>query len=77
MSIADKAMFKVIFSGQKRMEKEWERMGIKDSNGNSRHITEQPKPNPEMDSGFSRTPWIFAIAVLIGFIFAFTRRKKR
>ena len=52
-------------------------LGIKDSNGNSRHITEQPKPNPEMDSGFSRTPWIFAIAVLIGFIFAFTRRKKR
>ena len=52
-------------------------LGIKDSNSNSRHITEQPKPNPEMDSGFSRTPWIFAIAVLIGFIFAFTRRKKR
>ena len=52
-------------------------LGIKDSNGNSRHITEQPKPNPEMDSGFSRTPWIFAIAVLVGFIFAFTRRKKR
>ena len=52
-------------------------LGIKDSNGNSRHITEQPKPTPEMDSGFSRTPWIFAIAVLVGFIFAFTRRKKR
>ena len=32
MSFADRAMFKVIFSGQKRMEKEWERMGIKDSN---------------------------------------------
>ena len=32
MSLADRAMFKVIFSGQKRMEKEWERMGIKDSN---------------------------------------------
>ena len=32
MSIADRAMFKVIFSGQKRMENEWERMGIKDSN---------------------------------------------
>ncbi len=32
MSLADRAMFKVIFSGQKRMEKEWERMGIKDQN---------------------------------------------
>ena len=32
MSFADRAMFKVIFSGQKRMEQEWERMGIKDSN---------------------------------------------
>ena len=32
MSLADRAMFKVIFSGQKRMEEEWERMGIKDSN---------------------------------------------
>ena len=32
MSLKDRAMFKVIFSGQKRMEQEWERMGIKDSN---------------------------------------------
>ena len=32
MSLADRAMFKVIFSNQKRMEKEWQRMGIKDSN---------------------------------------------
>ena len=32
MSLMDRAMFKVIFSGQKRMEQEWERMGIKDSN---------------------------------------------
>ena len=32
MSFADRALFKVLFSGQKRMEKEWERMGIKDSN---------------------------------------------
>ena len=32
MSLMDRAMFKLIFSGQKRMEKEWERMGIKDSN---------------------------------------------
>ena len=32
MSFADRAMFKVIFSGQKRMEEEWVRMGIKDSN---------------------------------------------
>ena len=32
MSLKDHAMFKVIFSGQKRMEQEWERMGIKDSN---------------------------------------------
>ena len=27
MSLKDRAMFKVIFSGQKRMEQEWERMG--------------------------------------------------
>ena len=32
MSFADRAMFKLIFSGQKRMEEEWVRMGIKDSN---------------------------------------------
>ena len=32
VSFADKAMFRLIFSNQKRMEKEWERMGIKDSN---------------------------------------------
>ncbi len=51
-------------------------LGIKD-NENTRHITEQPKPVAEVDSGFSRTPWIFAIAVLLGFIFAFNRRKKR
>ena len=30
MSLLDWGMFKVIFSGQERMEKEWERMGIKD-----------------------------------------------
>ena len=51
-------------------------LNIKDNSSN-RHITEQPKPVPEADSGFSRTPWIFAIAVLVGFIFAFNRRKKR
>ena len=32
MSLLDWGMFKVIFSGQERMEKEWERMGIKDKN---------------------------------------------
>lgn len=32
MSLADRVMFKVIFSNQKRMEKEWQRMGIKDNN---------------------------------------------
>ena len=32
VSLADKAMFKLIFSNQKRMEKEWKRMGIKDEN---------------------------------------------
>ncbi len=32
MSFADRAMFKILFSNQKRMEKEWERMGIKDQN---------------------------------------------
>lgn len=32
VSLADKMMFKVIFSNQKRMEKQWERMGIKDHN---------------------------------------------
>ena len=32
MTLLDRAMFKVIFSGQKRMEEEWERMGIKDQN---------------------------------------------
>ena len=32
MGPLDRAMFKLIFSGQKRMEEEWERMGIKDSN---------------------------------------------
>ena len=32
MSFADRAMFRLLFSGQKRMENEWERMGIKDSN---------------------------------------------
>ena len=51
-------------------------LGIKDG-GPNRHITEQPKPTEEIDTGFSRTPWIFAIAVLLGFVFAFTRRKKR
>ena len=50
-------------------------LGIKDG-GPNRHITEQPKPTEEIDTGFSRTPWIFAIAVLLGFVFAFTRRKK-
>ena len=43
----------------------------------ARHITEQPKPTEELDSDFSRTPWIFAIAVLVGFIFAVIRKKKR
>ena len=52
-------------------------LNIKDPNKNSRHITEQPKPTDDLDSGFSRTPWIFAIAVLLGFIFAFARKKKR
>lgn len=51
-------------------------LNIKDKSSN-RHITEQPKPNVEEDTGFSATPWIFAIAVLVGFIFAFSRRKKR
>ena len=51
-------------------------LGIKDK-GNNRHITEQPKPTAEPDSGFSATPWIFVIAVLVGFVFAFNRRKKR
>lgn len=32
VSLADKAMFKVIFSNQNRMEKQWQRMGIKDEN---------------------------------------------
>ena len=32
MSLADRVMFQVIFSNQKRMEKQWQRMGIKDSN---------------------------------------------
>ena len=32
VSLADKAMFRLIFSNQKRMEKEWQRMGIKDKN---------------------------------------------
>jgi multiple sugar transport system substrate-binding protein len=50
-------------------------LNIKDNNEN-RHITEQPKPTPDVDSGFNATPWIFAIAVLVGFIFAFIRRKK-
>ena len=31
-SLADQAVFKLIFSNQKRMEKQWERMGIKDKN---------------------------------------------
>ncbi len=52
-------------------------LGIHDENKNTRHILEEPKPTEELDSGFSRTPWIFAIAVLLGFIFAFTRKKKR
>ncbi|MBQ9037686.1 MAG: DUF521 domain-containing protein [Erysipelotrichaceae bacterium] len=30
--LAQKAVFKLIFSNQRRMEKEWERMGIKDKN---------------------------------------------
>ena len=50
-------------------------LGIKDGNQN-KGIEEKTKPTEENDSGFSRTPWIFAIAVLFGFIFAFTRRKK-
>ena len=32
ISFADKAMFKLIFSNQKRMEKQWKLMGIKDEN---------------------------------------------
>ncbi len=32
ISFASKAMFKLIFSNQKRMEKQWKRMGIKDDN---------------------------------------------
>ncbi len=32
IGFAEKMMFKVIFSNQKRMEKQWERMGIKDGN---------------------------------------------
>jgi multiple sugar transport system substrate-binding protein len=51
-------------------------LGIKDGNQN-KGIEEKTKPTEENDSGFSRTPWIFAIAVLLGFVFAFTRRKKR
>ena len=51
-------------------------LGIKDNREN-RHIIEQPKPVAEVDSGFSSTPWIFAIAVLVGFIFAFNRKKKQ
>ncbi|MBR6957256.1 MAG: DUF521 domain-containing protein, partial [Erysipelotrichaceae bacterium] len=31
-TLAQKAVFKLIYSNQKRMEKEWERMGIKDKN---------------------------------------------
>jgi len=52
-------------------------LGIKDSTTNIRHITEHPNPDESIDSGFSGTPWIFAIAVLLGFLFAFTRKKKR
>ena len=52
-------------------------LNINDSNKNSRHTTNQSNSNDDLDSGFSRTPWIFAIAVLLGFIFAFIRRKKR
>ena len=51
-------------------------LGIKD-NSENRHIIEQPKPVAEVDSGFSSTPWIFAITVLVGFIFAFNRKKKQ
>ena len=32
ISLKEKMMFKLIFSNQKRMEKEWQRMGIKDDN---------------------------------------------
>lgn len=32
VNFADQVMFKLIFSNQKRMEKQWERMGIKDAN---------------------------------------------
>ena len=32
IGFADKMVFKVIFSNQRRMEKEWEKMGIKDEN---------------------------------------------
>ena len=32
VGFADKMMFKLIFSNQKRMEREWEQMGIKDEN---------------------------------------------
>ena len=32
VGIADKLMFKLIFSNQKRMEREWKQMGIKDDN---------------------------------------------
>ena len=35
IGFADKAMFKLIFSNQKRMEKQWKRMGIKDDNAYS------------------------------------------
>ena len=32
MSLADRVLFKVLFSNQNRMEDEWQRMGIKDNN---------------------------------------------
>ena len=54
-------------------------LNIKETKKNTPHITKQPAPTTEEleDSGFNPTPWIFAIAVLVGFIFAVIRKKKR
>jgi multiple sugar transport system substrate-binding protein len=53
-------------------------LNIKEVKKNPPHITRQPTSSTEeLDTGFSRTPWIFAIAVLLGFIFAVIRKKKR
>ena len=51
-------------------------LNINDDKEKTNLSSEQQKQNEEISKGINPTPWVFAIAVLVGFIFAFSRRKK-